>query len=178
MFYPNCTRNHPITYLGAFCAQKCEDIRHEFDKLQYYLQLMLHYVGVSPAQSLHGMHPGLPMQIYKYRIFNQNWPLAFGHALIVIFPGQNIKFPWKFPRRINWQNYKYFRLFSCTFQVVECPSVQRPACTALYSKFRMFGRILNTLMFLKLFNLYVLLSQKENLTKMYNLIGNKSIAYE
>ena len=22
---------------GAFCAQKCEDIRREFDKLQYYL---------------------------------------------------------------------------------------------------------------------------------------------
>jgi hypothetical protein len=32
---------------GAFCAQKCEDIRREFDKLQYYLSLMLHYVGVS-----------------------------------------------------------------------------------------------------------------------------------
>ena len=130
MFYPNCTRNHPITYANI-----------------------------------------------RVPYFQSKLALGLGHAL-VIFPGQNIKFPWKFPRRINWQNYKYFRLFSCTFQVVECPSVQRPACTALYSKFRMFGRILNTLMFLKLFNLYVLLSQKENLTKMYNLIGNKSIAYE
>jgi hypothetical protein len=28
---------HNDTLQGAFCAQKCEDIRREFDKLQYYL---------------------------------------------------------------------------------------------------------------------------------------------
>jgi hypothetical protein len=38
-----------VVFQGAVCAQKCEDIRREFDKLQYYLYLMLHYVGVSPA---------------------------------------------------------------------------------------------------------------------------------
>ena len=39
MGHTNHLTRHPTLACpqGAFCAQKCEDIRREFDKLQYYL---------------------------------------------------------------------------------------------------------------------------------------------